>query len=376
MIDLLTKGNELVENIVPLDWKAGEPLFQKWKSEITKFLPDIVSKKITAINSIYKIDMEYYLANTMSNIRTGNLMDSHSGGFDKKVIDAFVLNKIIILINDELYKTEAKNPTKTDIEKLKLLKARQTNPKFEMELAEMICGDNEIFPYKTGGQINEFFTNLGFPWRHDGSTRKTWIETQLLTADIHTIYNIITKGLFKKKYFIDDWKDVERAKSAFKLFIKESSEREDCIDISEVFGLNIKNELLFEKETKTSDETFNELVTTSKDLFVSSQKKLALEKLWDAFERLKTLRNTDKKTSCNQILDMITGELERAALEAEFTTLTTIGNNYQIRHYETNKKPITLEIEINYLFFRMLALIDFVLDKINPSLPTDSNDIF
>ncbi len=49
----------------------------------------------------------------------------------------------------------------------------------------------------------------------------------------------------------------------------------------------------------------------------------------------------------------------------EFWLETKIGNEYRIRHHETDKKEITETKHINYLFFRMLSLIDLCLTGIN-----------
>ena len=86
----------------------------------------------------------------------------------------------------------------------------------------------------------------------------------------------------------------------------------------------------------------------------------AVEKLWDAFERLKTYYiSLDKKASVAKIVkDMSNGQTEFEQLfEAEFTVLTKIGNEYRIRHHETNKIEINDTQHYDYFFNRCLALI-------------------
>jgi len=86
----------------------------------------------------------------------------------------------------------------------------------------------------------------------------------------------------------------------------------------------------------------------------------SVEKLWDAFERLKTYYCTlDKKGSANKIIaDMSSGQTEFTKLfEDEFKTLTTIGNDFRIRHHETSKIDITDDRHFDYLFNRCMSLI-------------------
>ena len=43
-------------------------------------------------------------------------------------------------------------------------------------LADMICGEVwDNFPYRTGSQLTEFFSNCDLGYHHDGSTRKWWV---------------------------------------------------------------------------------------------------------------------------------------------------------------------------------------------------------
>ena len=51
----------------------------------------------------------------------------------------------------------------------------------------------------------------------------------------------------------------------------------------------------------------------------------------------------------------------RVVLTAEFKELTTIGNNFRIRHHETNKIDIVDIRHYDYFFNRCLALIALAL---------------
>lgn len=88
----------------------------------------------------------------------------------------------------------------------------------------------------------------------------------------------------------------------------------------------------------------------------------AVEKLWDAWERLKTLDNGSKRMSVRLLLDGAASEAAfREVLERESTELTRIGNEFHIRHFETTKIPIDEAAQLDYLFHRLFALLHFLL---------------
>lgn len=90
-----------------------------------------------------------------------------------------------------------------------------------------------------------------------------------------------------------------------------------------------------------------------------SARRDAVEKLWDALERLKTYYSTDKKQSVKEIIsDMSNGKEDFIVLfDAEFKALTEIGNKYRIRHHEIGKIEITDIRYYDYFFNRCLALL-------------------
>ena len=86
----------------------------------------------------------------------------------------------------------------------------------------------------------------------------------------------------------------------------------------------------------------------------------ATELIWDALERLKTYYTSmDKKSSAAKIVnDMAGGQAEYIAVfDEEFKALTKIGNNFRIRHHETDKIDITDARHYDYFFNRCLSLI-------------------
>ncbi|WP_221930468.1 hypothetical protein [Paracoccus laeviglucosivorans] len=46
-------------------------------------------------------------------------------------------------------------------------------------IADMICGNVDHFPYRTGRLITEFFEDCGLDLRHDGRTRRDWVARRL-----------------------------------------------------------------------------------------------------------------------------------------------------------------------------------------------------
>lgn len=90
-----------------------------------------------------------------------------------------------------------------------------------------------------------------------------------------------------------------------------------------------------------------------------------LERLWDAWERLKSLADpSDKRRSVKIILDAAASEPTlRARLEVEAAELTSIGNSYLIRHSEVSQVPVVDVHQVDYLFHRLFAMIQLMLRK-------------
>ena len=93
-------------------------------------------------------------------------------------------------------------------------------------------------------------------------------------------------------------------------------------------------------------------------------RKEALERAWDAWERLKTVKDADKKQGTRALLDVCSSEPKmREILEAEARLLTDFGNRFHIRHSETNQSSITDEAHVDYAFPRNFAMLLLVLRK-------------
>ena len=153
-------------------------------------------------------------------------------------------------------------------------------------------------------------------------------------------------------------------------------------EINELFGLSgllyeLTNEAIVERIVVNSiltqdiqniiaeveEEGVRELLKDAIALYKtpnSAARQDSVEKIWDAFERLKTYYTSmDKKQSSEKIVkDMSMSDSNYENLfNKEFGELTSIGNNFRIRHHETNKIDIPNDRYYDYLFNRCLSLI-------------------
>lgn len=112
----------------------------------------------------------------------------------------------------------------------------------------------------------------------------------------------------------------------------------------------------------TLDQLLNDARLKFKDPAPKTRSE-ATEKLWDAWERLKTLEvQGNKRLSIARLLDQCSPEPSfRAVLEAEALALTKLGNAFHIRHFETDKVALQYPEQNDYLFHRLFALVHLLL---------------
>jgi hypothetical protein len=127
-------------------------------------------------------------------------------------------------------------------------------------------------------------------------------------------------------------------------------------------------EALAQATFSTGDSDLDTMLETARRKFLDPDEAVrreALEKLWDAWERVKTVEpGADKLAQVTTLLNRAAdsdGSKFRAMLETEARELTTIGNTFQIRHTETTQEPLTSADHVDYLFHRLFALIRLVL---------------
>jgi len=124
----------------------------------------------------------------------------------------------------------------------------------------------------------------------------------------------------------------------------------------------IKNAIKKVKEPGTK-ELLEEAIT----LFMQPDPKErgdAVEKIWDALERLKTYYTAfDKRVSVEKIIkNMSSGQSEfKELFDVEFRALTAIGNSFRIRHHETDKIDIADQRHDDYFFNRCLSLVSLAI---------------
>ena len=127
-------------------------------------------------------------------------------------------------------------------------------------------------------------------------------------------------------------------------------------------------EAFVQSEFDTGDAELDHLLKTAQRKFVHpdpSIRKEALEALWDAWERLKTLDYpSNKAKSTTAMLDKVAGQHSpkfRTVLEKEARVLTNIGNELRTRHSETSQEQLASAEHIDYLFCRLFSLIRLAL---------------
>jgi len=125
----------------------------------------------------------------------------------------------------------------------------------------------------------------------------------------------------------------------------------------------------------TRDIELNKLLSGAIQLYNDGNLALAVEKLWDAFERLKTYFILLKKSeSAEKVIKTMSNgdEVFISMYTSEFRQLTDIGNQFRIRHHETNKINITDNKDYEYFFMRCLALICSAISRVQKM---DRNEI-
>lgn len=133
----------------------------------------------------------------------------------------------------------------------------------------------------------------------------------------------------------------------------------------------ILGEVLRRPRIRTGDNILDSLLEESRAKFLDPDsliRREALERLWDSWERLKSLAHEDKRTSVSTILDRASTELSfRALLEKEARELNEIGNGRLIRHFEIGQTPVIDVDHVDYLYHRLFSMIELLLKKNAPT---------
>jgi hypothetical protein len=206
--------------------------------------------------------------------------------------------------------------------------------------------------------------------------------------DSRELITVIQNGLFNKRAFqngrtgaieLSEINTEERMNIAieeFRKFIKDGAIIHTPIDLNILFDSSATMDYFFQELYQTDDQELNELIKESKNFFRSNNGlQTAVEKLWDAFERIKTVKNVKKNDGTKQIVNMMVEDIAPELIESEFQELTTIGNQYAIRHHEVNKVKINSQRELSYLYFRLLALVNLSLEALRNEQENELEDL-
>jgi hypothetical protein len=125
-------------------------------------------------------------------------------------------------------------------------------------------------------------------------------------------------------------------------------------------------EELASAEFQTGDKILDQMMFEARRKFLNPDqaiRKEAVERLWDAWERLKSIDDpSDKKKSITQLLNNASIEPQfRELLEKEARKLTEIGNSFHIRHSEVTQTAIQNPMHLDYLFHRLFSMIILLL---------------
>lgn len=252
-----------------------------------------------------------------------------------------------------------------------------------------VCGfDNKLFESRIKTEIPNIELPIlikqeeaGYSFGVDEEDKPNNVIDKYVTLDfIEFCYKNIKEAVqedfhdFFKHYHLS-FNDSKTLQKNFKDKINQIFERNEI-----VFYINENGQInrtisktmqpLINKIYNTNDKRLNELIKLAHDKFILPKVEdriHALEKIWDAFERTKTYYiDKNKKKSILELIQLVVNgntEFEKLINE-ECATLTQIGNDYQIRHFETDKIEITDNKHIDYLFYRIVSIIHLFLSEL------------
>lgn len=208
------------------------------------------------------------------------------------------------------------------------------------------------------GDIKQFYTPKCF------DEKKKYVETDCIQDFIFSNY----------PYYVLD---------AIEMFSKNCMSEDFESQMNSILALNdlglklVNNKIEYTYDSQINQSSLETVQETGlKELLQDAIKyynernlTIAVEKLWDAFERLKTYYSPtlDKKKSADKIIENISGNKAPYIIlfEKEFKELTTIGNDFRIRHHETTKIDIEDERHYEYFYKRGMSLVSTAIQYLN-----------
>ncbi|MBA2938216.1 hypothetical protein HZF08_07845 [Paenibacillus sp. CGMCC 1.16610] len=243
---------------------------------------------------------------------------------------------------------------------------------------EMVCGtDVQLLNSAIKAQIPKMETPVNVKWDEDEDVDKYALLdfVEFCYSKISDINESDYHSYFKHYHIF--FPDTENEKEKFRAEVNQIFARNGIVfylDSDSMVKRHLPTQLdavLQNLNVKSKDDRLNELVNLAIENIRKPKeidRQIALEKIWDAFERIKTFYDPNNKKASAQtlVLNISAGTADfDDLLDIEFKNLTDIGNKYQIRHFETNKIQIGSMKQVDYLFYRMIALIDLCMDKVN-----------
>lgn len=131
-----------------------------------------------------------------------------------------------------------------------------------------------------------------------------------------------------------------------------------------------ENRLVIKIQTPAREKKLGELIEEA-NAFVQSGStdgiQRGLEKIWDAYERAKSLLHKDKKASISLLLNDISpnDEVMKEKLDKIMNHLTAVGNTYQIRHFENGKRTFSSD-DLKLFYFNLcVSFLNLCVGHIN-----------
>lgn len=139
--------------------------------------------------------------------------------------------------------------------------------------------------------------------------------------------------------------------------------------VSRTGTLNKINESIYKLDESVAikEKGLHDYLNQAEKYYKEGNYSIAVEKLWDAYERLKTYYpSMDKKGNTEKLSSDFSNKNDgiKELIDNEFASLTRIGNNFTIRHTETNKIKISDDNHYKYLYKRCFSLISLILEDI------------
>ena len=134
--------------------------------------------------------------------------------------------------------------------------------------------------------------------------------------ELNIVINYAISHELLEKYMLDSYKitfqGINRAEE-YEEYL------EECV---------VDNQIILNDYVESIDDTINEKIIKSRNLYLTKDIDGAIENIWDAFERIKTIYiDLSKKDSIKKVCEICATDLDYNDINNEFLALKNIGNN-------------------------------------------------